>query len=285
MNIVPTAVYNYCRVSTKRQGNVGISLAEQRDRCLRFCTDKGWVLTEVVDEVGSAYSKVLRKQKELMDRALPGSLIIVTSYDRFSRNVILGATAIQELTKRKIRVFSCQEQQDTLTAVGRYTFTITVAAGEFTSANTGAKVTATLAKQKREGIEHGRAKYGQSIAREVDAAGRLLKRKRVPDDKENIVIQLMTGLRNGITAKKATTLMNKVVAVQDRSPVEFLDAEDQVLDRVAAGALNCGDIANLLQEYYVPYRNGKPWTVEVVRRILAAQEREVAELGAGVAEL
>jgi DNA invertase Pin-like site-specific DNA recombinase len=285
MNVVPTAVYNYCRVSTKQQDNMGLSLAEQKDRAKRYATEKNWRVTEVVEEVGSAYSKRLKKLDGLVERAIPGSVILVTSYDRFSRNVIRGATAIQELAKRKVRVFSIQEQQDTLTPVGRYTFAITVAAGEFSSSNTGAKVAATFEKQKREGIEHGPAKFGQKVVKEVGENGRLLKRKRVEDPKESTVIQLMAGLRNGISAKQVTALMNKVVPREDRAPVEFLDADDQVVPRVEAGALNHVDIANLLNEYRVPYRNGKEWSGEKVRRIINGHEREVNELGAAMRSL
>jgi DNA invertase Pin-like site-specific DNA recombinase len=285
MNIIPTAVYNYCRVSTKQQDNMGLSLAEQKDRCARFAQEKGWRITEVVEEVGSAYSKRLKKLDAIVERAIPGSVILVTSYDRFSRNVIRGATAVQELARRKIRVYSTQEQQDTLTPVGRYTFAITVAAGEFNSSNTGAKVAATLEKQKREGIEHGPAKFGQRVVKEVDANGRLLKRKRIADDKESTVIQLMSSLLNGVTAKQATALLNKVVAREDRAPVEFLDADDQVVPEVAAGALNFTDIAALLNEYNVSYRNGKKWTGKAVSRILSGEEREVEELGVAMADL
>ena len=274
----PTAIYNYCRVSTANQGNFGLSLAEQKDRCARYAVEKGWVVTEVVEEVGSAYSKNLKKLGELIERAIPGSMILVTSYDRFSRNVIKGATNIQILAKRKIRVFSLQEQQDTLTPVGRYTFNITVAAGEFNSANTGAKVSATFAKQKREGIEFGAPKYGQSIKKEVDAAGRLLKRKRVVNEKESIVVDLMLGLRNGISSAKATKLMDKVLPREQRAPVEFLDADDNIITQVKAGALNCTDIANLLQEYNVPYRNGKEWTRETVCRIINGRLQELDDV-------
>jgi len=281
----PTAIYNYSRVSTAKQGNFGLSLAEQKDRCARYVQEKGWVITEVVEEVGSAYSKNLKKLDALVERAIPGSMIIVASYDRFSRNVIRGATAVQQLAKHKIRVFSIQEQQNTLTPVGRYTFNITVAAGEFNSSLTGAKVAATFAKQKREGIEHGNAKFGQKVVKEVDAVGRLTKRKRVVDEREGAVLELMAGLRNGISAKKATMLMNKVVARDERAPVEFLDAEDNVVPRIEPGALNCSDIAALLEEYNVPYRKGKSWTGETVRRILHAQEREVNELGAAMSDL
>ena len=295
----PTAVYIYARVSTAKQGNFGLSLAEQKDRCQRYATEKGWRVTEVVEEVGSAYRKHLKKLESLHERAIPGSTILVASYDRYSRNIINGATAIRELAKRKIRVFSLQEQQDTLTPVGRYTFAITVAAGEFQSANVGAKVAATFAKQKREGIEFGAAKYGQRVEKELGEDGKLRKRKRVVDDKEGTVIELMKGLRDGITAKRATALMNKVVPPADRAPVEFLMEveeevegkrgrmikvkKDKVVPQVVAGALNCTDIAGLLEEYNVPYRDGKRWTGEAVRRILTNQEREVNELGAAMA--
>lgn len=264
----PVTVYSYCRVSTARQSNSGLSLAEQKDRCSRYAISKGWKVTEVIEEVGSAYSKNLRLLDSLIERAVEGSTILVSSYDRFSRNVINGATNIHILSKKKVRVFSIQEQQDSLTPVGRYTFNITVAAAEFNSSLTGSKVTATFDKQKREGIEFGPAKYGQMVSKEVGANGKLLKRKRVCDDKESVVVELMTGLRNGITSKQATALMNRIVPPAQRAEVEFLDSSNNIVPEIQAKALSYKDIAVLLSEYNVPYRDGKKWSGEIVRRII-----------------
>jgi DNA invertase Pin-like site-specific DNA recombinase len=275
--IEPTASYIYCRVSSARQNDRGLSLAEQQDRCSRYAAEHKWEVEKVVKEVGSAYKKELKKLNELIKEAKDGSVILITTYDRFSRNVLNGVTALNELAKRKIRILSVQEPVDTLTPAGRYSFQILVASGEFNSANTGFKVKATFDKLRREGNFLGPAAFGFSIEKEVDEGGRTRKRRRVVDEKESAIVSLVEGLRGGITAKKATALLYKAIPAANRKPIQFFSGEDEI-SSIDPKALQFGEIADLLNEYDVPYRNGKAWKGPTVKRIVDNSTRPLREL-------
>lgn len=278
-----TTVYLYCRVSSKRQSDKGLSLAEQEDRGRRYCDEKNWPVTEVVKEVGSAYKDVgLRQLSQLMERASDGSTILVSTYDRFSRNVLKGVTALATLAKRKIRVVAVSEPVDTLTPAGRYTFTILVASGEFTSANLGYKVQATFSKRKRDGSYVGNAGFGYRI--ETGGEGEARKRRKVVDTTEATIIQLIEGLRNGITAKRATQLLYKVIAKADQSPIEFHQG-DKKIPAVKAGSLRFGEIADLLNDYHVKHRSDKEWTAGSVQRVYGNANKEMVALTTGVSGL
>jgi putative DNA-invertase from lambdoid prophage Rac len=48
-------VYGYCRVSTERQADSGISLDEQQRKIEARCTENGWALEHVYVDAGSAF--------------------------------------------------------------------------------------------------------------------------------------------------------------------------------------------------------------------------------------
>jgi len=280
----PTSVIIYARVSTMSQNDRGISLSEQVDRCTWYAQEQKWEIETVVREVGSAYSKILPKLTSTIASAKPGTTILITTYDRFSRNVLNGVTALNDMSKRKIKVLSVQEPTDTLTPAGRYSFQILVAAAEFNSANTGFKVKATFEKLKREGNFLGQASYGFGIKKELDTNDRVVKRKRVVDEKEATIITLVEGLRNGITGEEATELLYQVIPVEDQVPIQFFDGDEEVAEVKGCG-LDFTEIAELLNEYNVPFRKAKTWNKTNVKRVFMNAGKEMGELEVGIGGL
>ena len=279
----PTATFIYARVSTQRQGDRGLSLSEQEDRCARYAQSQNWPAGQVTREVCSGYKSEPRKLKELVAAAPDGSVILITTYDRFSRNVICGVSAIKALAARKVRVLAVSQPSDTLTPSGRYTATILIASGELTSAETGAKVRATFAKRKREGNHIGPAAYGFAI--ENTGEGEDRKRRKVVNVHEVNVTKLIKLLRDGCSLAKANTMLYKVVAESQRAPLAFDDADGNPISSIDARQLSYDDIAQLLNDYLVEYRHGKEWTGSAVSRVYGNSEREVNGLIAAVSSM
>lgn len=274
--IKPTAVYIYCRVSSVRQSTEGSSLDEQKNRCSTYAAERKWDVEKVITEAGSAFHTKLPKLDDLISEAKDGSVILVTTYDRFSRNVLDGVTALDELNKRKIRVISVQESSNTLTPAGRYAFQIQVASGEFNSANSGSKIRSTFKRLRDDGNFIGPAAFGFDIEHKVSDDGRTRKRQRVVNENEYAIVRLIEGLRDGISSVEATKFLYKVIPVKNRAPISFFSKCGEI-SRVDPNALSFNEIANLLNEYEVPFRNGKVWNSGAVARVYKNNSRDISD--------
>lgn len=283
-NVAPprTRVHIYCRVSTEKQDEGGMSLAAQQERCRVHAEERGWTVASYTREVGSAFYPKLPRLRALLEGIAPHEILLVSNYDRFSRDTVTGVTMMRALAKHGVRVVAVQEPGDTLTPAGKYSFTMIVAAGEFNSANTGHKIKATIRKRKAEGFYYGNPGYGYGVEREYDGE-RLTKRVRVVNQREQDVIALVNYLRQGGTSAEATRLMYKVCPAEDQQPIVF-DDDDHTYDWFVAGELSFDSIAELLNSYHVPYRHGD-WTANVVRRIAGQADADVRAVVRGIGAL
>jgi DNA invertase Pin-like site-specific DNA recombinase len=120
MSPKPTSVAVYVRVSTLDQKQ-GVSLAMQRDACLRYVANQpGWTLvpdSEAGDDCFADVQSGLHgsKKRESYGRLLTLAhdreidAIVVWKYDRFGRNLIEAATRSDELLQSKVRLISTME--------------------------------------------------------------------------------------------------------------------------------------------------------------------------------
>jgi DNA invertase Pin-like site-specific DNA recombinase len=80
-------VVGYTRVSTQEQGDSGLGLEAQRAAIVLYCTQRGWTLDTVYQDVASGAKLAGRPE---LDQALNhgADAIIVAKLDRLSRSLL-----------------------------------------------------------------------------------------------------------------------------------------------------------------------------------------------------
>jgi site-specific DNA recombinase len=111
----------YTRVSTEEQAKEGFSLEAQRDVLIKFCNERGYIVTDVYSDEGISGKNKKRPalQRLLKDsRANKFDLVLVWKYNRIARNLIDTLTIVQELKENNVS-FKCLDIDfDTTTPAG-----------------------------------------------------------------------------------------------------------------------------------------------------------------------
>ena len=114
-----TAIYVRRSVSDKDKGNNSLSIAAQKEECIRFVGDCEYKI--YCDDGKSAKDVQHRPQfMAMMQDARDGliSRIVVKKYDRFSRNMREYLNISDELDKLGVSVYSLSEPFNTETKEG-----------------------------------------------------------------------------------------------------------------------------------------------------------------------
>lgn len=135
-------IISYARVSTRSQAS-NYSLPTQSFIIKRYAQEQGWVVTQEIQEVGTAYKQVPPKMQVLVEEAdsLPsGSKIIVSLVDRFSRCIEYGNLILDHLKERGVEVIEVYSDQRSTTDDGRAYFTRKIQSAQDESENKAARV-------------------------------------------------------------------------------------------------------------------------------------------------
>ncbi len=111
----------YCRVSTKEQGESGLSLEHQEQRCKSYCDAKGWKIYETFIEVASAGNMERPKLQQLFNDGNNGKFNVLVAWrlDRISRVPKDYYYIIEEFDKLNIDIAMVEGNIDTTRAEGR----------------------------------------------------------------------------------------------------------------------------------------------------------------------
>ncbi len=101
----PPRAVSYCRVSTDRQAQEGVSLAVQRDACREYAQAQGWLLEQEYVDDESSYAPREHYQRMLHD-AIDGRFDVVLVYDfsRFGRDIAQSPADIAKLEALGVNV-------------------------------------------------------------------------------------------------------------------------------------------------------------------------------------
>ena len=161
-------IFGYSRVSTKGQDDKNsTSLQAQTLKIQTFAQNNKLDLKNVSFEIGSAFTTCGKNGKSrqpvlstLINTIPKNSIIIVTSYDRFSRNLKIALERIDQCLLRNIIIYSIDENIDYRTSSGRFTFSQLISNYEHQSRMCGEKVKLSNAYKKEQGSYLGKAPYG-----------------------------------------------------------------------------------------------------------------------------
>jgi DNA invertase Pin-like site-specific DNA recombinase len=101
-------VFGYCRVSTDRQADSGISLDEQERKIAARCSENGWHLEHVYVDAGVSGSTPLARRPQggkLLTALRPGDVVIAAKMDRCFRSAFDALATIESFKRRKISLW------------------------------------------------------------------------------------------------------------------------------------------------------------------------------------
>jgi DNA invertase Pin-like site-specific DNA recombinase len=102
------AVYGYCRVSTDRQAEEGVSLEEQERKITGRALEMGWLLTETLVEKGvsGGVPFAARPEGARLNRLLQkGDTLIAAKLDRMFRSARDALNVVSDFRKRGISLW------------------------------------------------------------------------------------------------------------------------------------------------------------------------------------
>jgi site-specific DNA recombinase len=111
----------YCRVSTRNQGESGLSLDHQLNRCRSYCKAQDWQIIEEYSDVASGKDLDRPEMQRLLLSANKNEFDVVVSLklDRLSRVPLDFYTLFEDLGEIDVGLAVVEDNIDTTTAVGR----------------------------------------------------------------------------------------------------------------------------------------------------------------------
>lgn len=149
------AVYGYCRVSTVRQADEGLSLDIQRRQIEGHCMMHGLDLAEVVVEEGVSGSVPINQRPAggaLFAKLRAGDIVIASKLDRCFRSAIDALTVVDDLKERGIKLHLLDLGGDISgNGLSKLFLTIASAFAEAERDRIVERVTQTKADQRKQG--------------------------------------------------------------------------------------------------------------------------------------
>lgn len=170
-------VVGYCRVSTMRQVQEGVSIDAQRARIAAYCEIRGFSLVEVITDEGCSAASLKRPGLQAALRLLStgkADALMVLKIDRLTRTVrdlgYLCDTYFHEGTP--FSLLSVYDAIDTRSAAGRLFLNMLTSVVQWERESLGERTQEALAELRRQGVVMGAAPYGWRYSQSTDSAGR-----------------------------------------------------------------------------------------------------------------
>jgi DNA invertase Pin-like site-specific DNA recombinase len=196
----PTAqqrVYGYCRVSTDRQADSGISLDEQQRKIEARCAENGWELAHTFIDAGVSGGTPLAKRPEggrLLAALRPNDVIISAKMDRVFRSAFDALATIESFKKRKISLWLLDLGGDVSgNGISELIMTVLAAVAQFERSLISERIK-DAKRNLRRGNKHqgGLRPFGWRLG-EINGHGRA--RELVPDPDEQGAIADIVAMR------------------------------------------------------------------------------------------
>jgi putative DNA-invertase from lambdoid prophage Rac len=190
-------VFGYCRVSTDRQADSGISLDEQERKIEARCIENGWQLEHVYIDAGVSGSTPLGKRPEgtkLLAALRPGDVVIAAKMDRCFRSAFDALATIESFKRRKISLWLLDLGGDVSgNGISELIMTVLAAVAQFERSLISERIKDAKRNLRRANKhEGGKRPFGQQFG-EANGHGRA--RELIPDAAEQAAIADMTAMR------------------------------------------------------------------------------------------
>jgi putative DNA-invertase from lambdoid prophage Rac len=190
-------VYGYCRVSTDRQADSGISLDEQERKLEARCAEHGWRLEHVYVDAGVSGSTLLGKRPEggrLLASLRPGDIVLAVRLDRMFRSAVDALNTIEAFKRRKI-ILVLLDLGDCTNGVSELILTVLAAVSQFERVLISERICAAKSNLRHHNKHQGgKRPFGWRYGA---ATGTGKARDLVSDDAEQAAIADIVAMREG----------------------------------------------------------------------------------------
>ena len=145
----------YCRVSTKEQALSGYSLEQQKNACIRYVEDNGFILGEIFMERGESAKTTDRSKFKIMLRTIEKnhkdiSALVIWKVDRLTRDLYDYKYLELRLMQKGVMIHSVSEPNE-MTAVGKLSRNMTAALAQFDNDQKSERTIATMKQALKDG--------------------------------------------------------------------------------------------------------------------------------------
>jgi DNA invertase Pin-like site-specific DNA recombinase len=193
----------YCRVSTDRQCDQGVSLASQAEKVRAMALVHGAELVEVIQDGESAKSLnrpgLQRILAMVQNREVQA--VIVAKLDRLTRSVRDLCELLDLMERRGVALISVAESLDTSSASGRLVINIMAAVSQWEREAIGERTRDALRHKRSQGERVGNIAFGYRLAPD----GKHVE----PDAGEQAVLAEIRRLRgSGVSLRRIAATLN-----------------------------------------------------------------------------
>ena len=207
--------YIYCRVSSKRQSDIGhTSLEVQEDLCKQYCLNNDIKVIKVVKEAYSARNMDrLDGLKYLCDIATSGQKIVVYDVSRFSRNTRQALNIIENLKQNKVSVYAVVEKLSYDTPSEQQQFRMQLSCAQQYTDMLSLKISNSVSYRLCNGHSLGTAAFGFKHIRDNNNI-----RKKVVNVEEMKIIERIRQLQTEKIRTIVNILIEENIQFRDSSP-------------------------------------------------------------------
>jgi DNA invertase Pin-like site-specific DNA recombinase len=253
----------YLRVSTKYQNESnGSSLLVQEQLCKKYTVNNNLIITEIIKEVGSAYTKYKKlKIQSIIDSINTNNFSIVfNDVSRFSRNLLHGLELASNAVAKNIKLIFVKENIIIQNINNLNLIVQHLTESQSESKNISIRI-ATSKKYAKDNNKYsgGRIPFGYEVETKT--------KEILPVAKELDVIEFIKKCRTiGVTEDELNTQMKKILGPDISSYAEIIlnsnveTGTSEILEK-----LTFKNIAEILNDYSV-FKRGLKWNVFGVRR-------------------
>jgi len=193
----------YCRVSTDKQSEKGVSLEAQTEKIRAMAVVHGFELIEVVEDGESGKSlhrPGMQRVLEMVQRR-EVQAVIIAKLDRLTRSVKDLCELLELFEHRQVALISVAESLDTSSAAGRLVINIMAAVSQWEREAIGERTRDALQHKRGQGERVGNIAFGYRLAPD----GKHVE----PDTSEQAVLGEIRRLRGcGVSLRRIAAALN-----------------------------------------------------------------------------
>jgi DNA invertase Pin-like site-specific DNA recombinase len=166
---VPMKIIGYCRVSTDKQADHGVSIEAQKAKIEAYCSLYGLELVDMIVDAGFSAKNTnrpgLQRTLEALKRKEADGMI-VHKLDRLTRSVRDLANMVDRYFTRGASLISVSEQIDTSTAAGRMVLNLITTVSQWEREAIGERTRTAMSHKKSRGEVVGELPFGYRLSRD-----------------------------------------------------------------------------------------------------------------------
>jgi site-specific DNA recombinase len=194
----------YCRVSTDKQADHGVSLEAQEAKIRAMAVVQGVEINELIVDGGESAKNLNRPGMErlltLVDQRQVKT-VIIAKLDRLTRSVKDLAELLERFERRGVSLVSVAESLDTASASGRLVINIMTAVSQWEREATGERTKDAMRHKKSNGECVGNVAYGFRRAADGEHVE--------PEPNEQAALALIRSLRSqGCSLRQIAAALN-----------------------------------------------------------------------------